>query len=207
MTQTFVGDAKVLVDARIGYGGYYDLGKWFFHLLRGTDQPYGMFPMPRGTIADPDPTWLLGSSYDACADSYDVTNLLCLWQGSNISFTNATAAGGATKIAWLNGNDVSMNDTVPRLLQGRADFRVFGPHPTQGAYGEISKVPAILSTWGNGSIQVLDTRFGTSPADARAQRWESGHGVVPDEVVVQKMSDILNGQDTALVAAKAWLAQ
>ena len=119
------------------------------------------------------------------------------------------------KVAWVNENDVSMSDIVPHdLLAGRGavtaasdTVRVFGPHPTNGAYGEIAQVPPIVPGWDPGGIQVLDMRFGTAFTSAVAAPWASGTGVVPDQVVVQKVSDILGGTDTVLVAAKAWLAQ
>jgi hypothetical protein len=206
MTSAFT-NPNVLVDARVGWGGRFYLGEWLFNYLRANDQPYGMFTVPRGTIEDPDPPWLLSSMFDGCVANPG-SSMLCGWEGYNSDFTNSSPAGGeAAKIAWVNGNDVSMNDIVPRLMQGRANFRVFGPHPSHGSYGEISQTLPAMPGWGAGSIQVLDMRFGTSPDDARAQRWESGHGVVPDEVVLQKVSDILNDEDTLLTAAKAWLLQ
>ncbi len=209
MTAAFSSGGDVLVDARLGWGGYFTTGKFLFDLLRGTDQPYGMFAVPRGAFDDPDPPWLLSSAFDACPINPSMfAPTLCQWDGGQLQFTeSAMPPGEAAKIAWINGNDVSMNDIVPRLMQGRANFRVFGPHPTHGSYGEIAKVPRIGMSWTEGSIQVLDMRFGTSPADARTQRWESGHGVVPDVVVLQKVSDILLEQDTVLSAAKAWLLQ
>jgi hypothetical protein len=203
----FAQTAKVLVDARIGHGGRFVLGRYLFGLMRGTDQPYGVFAMPRGGFDDPDPPWLFSPSWDACGAS-DGGADACNWAGGQTAFTqNAAPAGEAARVAWLIGNDVSMNDIVPRLMAGRAGFHVFGPHPTQGAYGEVSKVPPILTSWRVGAVQVLDMRFGATPATARAAPWESGKGVAPDTVVVQKVSDILRDEDTVLAAARAWVSQ
>ncbi len=207
MTSAFQDGSNVLVDARLGHGGKFFLGKWMFQLLRGTDQPYGMFAVPRGAYDNPDPAWLLSASLGSCPSTSTGIDL-CNWSGNNTAFTvNASPAGEPSKIAWVNGNDVSMNDIVPRLMTGRAAFRVFGPHPSHGSYGEISDVPPIASSWYPGSLQVLDMRFGATLADAQAGTWQSGHGVVPDQVVLQKVSDILLDQDTVLAAAQAWLAQ
>jgi hypothetical protein len=195
------------VDARLGHGGRFTLGKFLFELLRGKDQPYGMFAMPRGAYDDPDPAWLFTESWDACAAGDDGPDA-CHWAGGQTAFTQkASPAGEGARVAWLNGDDVSMNDIVPRLMAGRTNFRVFGPHPSHGAYGEISKLPPILSSWRAGSLQVLDMRFGPTPSAARAAAWESGRGVAPDEVVRQKVSDILVGRDTILEAARAWVAR
>jgi C-terminal processing protease CtpA/Prc len=58
-----------------------------------------------------------------------------------------------------------------------------------------------------GSIQYQDSRTGEDVASARVGRTVSGHGVVPDVVVTQKLSDLLQGKDTTLLAAQAWLTQ
>jgi hypothetical protein len=206
-TDALTGNLQILVDARLGHGGKFSLGKWLFHLLRGADQPYGAFAMPRGAYDDPDPAWLFGSSWDACLTNGDSIGP-CDWTGGESTFTTgASPLGAAARVAWVNGSDVSMSDIVPRLLVGRSGFRVFGPHPTQGAYGEVSYLPPIEPSWGRGSLQVLDMRFGETPAAARAARWESGKGVSPDQVVVQKVSDILADKDTVLEAAKAWVSR
>src|SRR6185437_12898823 len=44
-TTAFSGTTPVLVDARMGHGGSFTLGKWLFQLMRGTDQPEGSFAM------------------------------------------------------------------------------------------------------------------------------------------------------------------
>jgi hypothetical protein len=206
-SQSLTSGARVMVDARLGHGGKFALGKWLFHLLRGTGQPYGAFAMPRGAYDDPDPPWLFGSSWDACGTGESDLGA-CAWTGGQTTFTTeASPAGEGIKIAWIDGNDVSMNDIVPRLLSGRASFRIFGPHPSHGAYGEVSALPPVLPAWSRGTVQVLDMRFGPTPADARAAPWESGKGVPPDTVVVQKVSDMLADRDTVLEAAKAWVSQ
>jgi hypothetical protein len=207
MESAFSGGSSVLVDARLGHGGRFVLGKWLFALLRGSDQPYGMLALPRGAYDDIDPPWLFTPIWDACSSTdYGVDT--CNWSGNQTTFTtNGVPAGEASKIAWVNGNDVSMNDIVPRLMSGRSTFRVFGPHPSHGAYGEISYLPPVEPSWGWGSMQVLDMRFGATLADAVAGTWQSGQGVVPDQMVLQKVSDILLNQDTVLAAAQTWLAQ
>ncbi len=207
MAAAFGNGSTVLVDARLGHGGKFVLGDWLFQLLRGTDQPYGAFAVPRGAYDDPDPAWLFTAGWSACVSS-DLSQDLCTWSGGQTVFTaNASPAGEPSKIAWVNGDDVSMNDIVPRLVQGRSAFRVFGPHPSHGAYGEISAVPPIEPSWSRGSLQVLDMRFGATLAAAEAGTWQSGQGVVPDQLVMQKVSDILTNQDTVLAAAQTWLGQ
>ena len=199
---------NVLVDARLGHGGKFSLGQWLAHDIRGTTDPYFTFAVPRGAWDTIDPSWLFDPSLATCVDWNDDAPDFCGWTAGHIdeSMLSAPPAGTA-KIAWVNGDDVSMNDIVPHDIVGAANVRTFGPHPTTGAYGEIAYLPPIVAGWDTGSIQVLDMRFGTSFDTAVASAWESGTGVPPDQVVLQKVSDILGGTDTVLTAAKTWLAQ
>ena len=206
MSGVFEGKpARVLMDARMGHGGYYTTVEHLFHLLRGTSEPMGVISMGRGTYDMTDPPWLM-SRLGACTDQG--SDMWGCFAGSANGFfaSRATPPGAATKIAWLNTHDVSANDFMPRLLQGRTGVRIFAPHPTSGAFGAVSQLPGLASGWSGGSIQVQDARFAPDLASAAAARWESGHGVEPDVVVAQKLSDAINGVDTILEAATAWLA-
>jgi hypothetical protein len=199
MEDALTSGQNVLFDARLGHGGLFVLGKYLVHEIRGTASPYFAFAMPRGTWDDIDPSWLFDASLSDAPD-------MCGWTGGQIDAPTLTSPpGAAVKIAWVNARDLSMNDIVPRDLLGAPNFRVFGPHPTSGAYGEIAEIPAYVAGWLPGSIQVLDTRFGSSFTTAVAAPWGSGTGVSPDQVVLQNASDILNGTDTVLAAARAWL--
>ncbi len=199
---------NVLFDARLGHGGNFGLGSFLAHQIRAQSAPYFAFAMPRGTWDDADPSWLFDPSLATCADGDWWDPDLCGWTGGQMDEATLSApAAGAAKIAWINGSDVSMNDIVPRDILGAPNVRIFGPHPTSGAYGEISDVPPIVGGWYPGSIQTLDMRFGSSFATAVVAPWASGTGVPPDQVVLQNVSDILAGTDTVLAAAMAWLAQ
>ena len=199
---------NVLFDARLGHGGNSVLGTFLVHQVRSENAPYFTFAMPRGTWDDPDPTWLFDPSLATCAEGNWWDPDLCGWTGGQIDepTLSSTPATGV-KIAWVDATDLSMNDIVPRDLLGAPNVRIFGPHPTSGAYGTISQVPAMVAGWSPGSIQTLDMRFGSSFTTAVAAPWASGTGVPPDQVVLQKISDILGGTDTVLTAATTWLAQ
>lgn len=209
MSAVFAGSpARVLMDTRQGNGGVYTTVKHLFDLLRGTSEPMGVYSVGRSSYDSPDSPTLLddrASCIDANAQQFSGP----CWIGNANGFLGSVPAppGMTSKIAWLNSNDVSANDFMPRLLKGRSNFRIFAPHPTAGAFGAVNRVPAIMATWSGGSIQVQDARFGSSLDEMKAARWESGHGVEPDEIVAQKLSDILADKDTMLDAARAWLAQ
>ena len=206
MTDAFIPGAKVLVDARVGHGGKYALGTWLMQQLRDATQPIATFAMPPETVQNPDSTWLFEQAWDACAAHwYDVDR--CAWSGLQMWTVTPTAPGASARIAWLNADDVSMSDIVPKSLQGRDNLMIFGPHPSSGAFGEIAEWVVLPTTWQSGSLQILDTRFGKTQEEARNAPWSSGQGVAPDVVVLQKLSDLLNKKDTALETARAWLLQ
>lgn len=207
MTGVFSGrPAKVVMDAREGHGGLYDAVAHLFDLTRGTADPMGVLSIGRGTTSLLDPPWLLDRVSSCTTDTME-NQWRCFVGISNGFLASAADPPGAqTRIAWLNTRDVSANDFMPKLLSGRAGFRIFGPHVTSGAFGSVVQLPPVSSGWTGGSIQIQDSRFAPDAAGLKAARWESGHGVPPDEVVVQKLSDTLSGTDTILAAALAWLS-
>lgn len=193
-----------LFDARLGNGGTVDSAQFLVDVLRDESSPLTGLASnrlwdnidPEGfyddllVCIDDEPEFL----YDACSGT--------------ISFkTNQPAAPGTTtKIAWLNTADVSANDIVPRMLSGRPNLRIFAPTPSSGAFGAIMSLPPLLASEASGgSIQIHDTRFSSSLEGLKTVGFESGRGVQPDEIVVQKLSDSLNGVDTMQERALAWL--
>jgi hypothetical protein len=197
--------AKVVMDARQGYGGYSDNIQLLLDLTRGTAEPIGAFDVIRGGWDDADPTGVF-AAFEKCDGNS--SSIACVLGTADVMFTSQVAPpGAASKIAWLNTADVSANDYAPRLLKGRTNLRVFGPTNTSGAYGAITYLPTLIPGWMGGSVQYTDTRFGATLADVPGARWESSHGVAPDVVVAQTVSDLLSNRDTILEAANKWLAE
>ena len=205
----FAAGTNVLIDARQGHGGAFVLGNWLAQQIRGTADPYDAFAAPRGDFDLADPAWLFDPSLAACLGTSSSTDTMCGWisGAASDSSTLASPPAGAVKVAWVNGNDLSMNDITPWKLKGAANVQIFGPHPTTGAVGEVSDLPPIVGSYKMGSLQTLDIRFGQDFATAVASPWATGTGVPPDQVVTQKVSDLLTGHDTVLEAARAWLLQ
>lgn len=197
-------NSRVLVDARVGHGGYYDTVEFLFNLLRGTSEPIGVVSAGRGAYDAPDPPWIVPAAKTCATGAGD--EWTCFRGSANGFFTTQAApAAGASRVAWVNSIDVSANDFMPRLLKGRSNIRIFAPHPTSGAFGAVSSLPSFVPGVNGASIQIQDARFADSLDAIDDARWESGHGVVPDVTVVQKLSDTLRGTDTLLVAATDWL--
>ncbi|MBL0197084.1 MAG: hypothetical protein IPQ09_23220 [Myxococcales bacterium] len=197
---------RVLMDARVGRGGQYGALKTLLSLVRGPAEPLGFFSVLRAGHDAADSARLLDLARP-CAEGVG-DDRACYGLGVDSMFQatgNAEPPGGASKIAWLNTNDVSANDFAARLVKGRSRARVFAPHPTSGSFGLVVSIPPLPGITGKGAIQVQDTRFSASPSGVAAAPWESGRGVEPDEVVAQRLSDLLAGEDTLLRVARAWL--
>lgn len=196
--------ARVLMDARVGNGGTGDNVETLLNLLRGKDEQIGFITVVNGTYDTPSPSTLF-NTYEKCVGSGGGGGAFSCFGAWGFFSELDTPPGARTKLAWLNTRDVSANDYMPRLLKGRGALRIFAPHPTSGAFGAITEVLSFTPGWSGGSIQYQDSRFGASYAAFSAARWESGHGVEPDVVVAQKVSDAILGKDTMLEAARAWL--
>ncbi|MBX2810482.1 MAG: hypothetical protein KTR25_01675 [Myxococcales bacterium] len=116
------------------------------------------------------------------------------------------ARSPSTKMAILNGLDVSANDYLTKLLKARTtgNTRVFGAVPTYGAFGPIYQLPRLINEDSGGSIQLQDTLF-HSTAKSSPLDFLTGRGIEPDEVILQRQSDALSNNDTLVQAARNWL--
>jgi len=199
--------ANVLVDARDGHGGDIGLAEYLFQQFRDASDPMFLFLAGRGSFETPDTPALVSFDWSACGTP-QASSGLCQWSDI-FSYTPnpGTAPFGSSRVAWLDTNDVSCNDMVPLLLDGRASFRIFGPLPTYGAIGNDVATPAPLAGWSSGSIAVADGRMAVDAATAENAPWLSGTGIAPNQVVVQTVSDALAGTDTVVSAARAWLEE
>jgi hypothetical protein len=199
--------SNVLVDAREGFGGKNLLGNYLQQQFRSTSAPAVLVLAARGTIGAPDDPSLFAFDWTQCTGDDQP------WQcpTSDIYVYGPTLASPpalASKVAWLDTDDVSNNDMVPRLLSGRASLQIFAPFSSYGALGSDVVLPALMPNWHDGTIAASDGRYSTSIAGAEAtQMCQSGTGVQPDVVVTQTLSDVLAGQDTIVNAATAWLNQ
>ena len=195
-----------LFDTRLGNGGSVSSAQFLLSALRDDTSPLTGLAINR--------TWDR-LDYDGFVDGL----LFCIESTPGFFYDACTgtitfktnspeASGRSTKVAWLNTADVSANDFVPRLLQGRPNLRIFGPTPTSGAFGAVVGLPPLMpGEYSGGSIQIHDTRFASSSAGLLEVPFESGTGVSPDEVLVQTLSDALQGRDTMLARALAWLRE
>jgi hypothetical protein len=217
---------KVLFDVRQGNGGYAENSEMIAEQIRAKTDPIGVVGFQAACWDRSDNVSTLMSTIMAASPSCETLPGLSFTESAPCAFVVEdyilgdyyaqvsklestvkafTPAGLNAKVAWLHTANVSANDYMAALVQGRTNQRIFGPGPTSGAYGFILTLPAMLLGWRGGSIQMSDSIWGTSHADIATQQFRSGTGVPPDQVTAQKMSDAINNVDTMLAAAKAWL--
>ncbi|MCU0692503.1 MAG: hypothetical protein MUF54_13970, partial [Polyangiaceae bacterium] len=99
-------------------------------------------------------------------------------------------------VALLITSDVSYSDLFPYAFRGAPKVRIFGPHPTNGAFSTFVG----LSYWRGFNYQLASGD--TIGADGQAL---CGRGVAPNEVVLPLQSDLLAGKDTLIERALSWV--
>jgi hypothetical protein len=99
-------------------------------------------------------------------------------------------------VALVLHRDGSASDFLPQGMKGAPKVRLFGPGPSAGGFSTFIQ----FVYWGGISFQFASGDTLTSEGAPLI-----GHGVVPDEVVQQKQSDLLAGVDTIHEAALAWV--
>lgn len=191
--------AMVLLDQRWGTGGYPDALQGLLDLLLRADDPvfYGE-TIPAGTVP-------MGTTRRALQTGCD--NLNCGMYYLFGRTPSVDGPAGDTRIALLNGYDVSANDFFARRLEARPGrTRLFGHGPTFGAFGFACNLPPHLPGEQKFGYQCTDTVFSDDLVNPSTD-FESGYGVQPDEIVRQRQSDIVQGIDTMRARALEWLRE
>lgn len=99
-------------------------------------------------------------------------------------------------VALLVTRDGSASDYFAYAMKGAPKVRIFGPHATAGAFSSFMG----LSYWMGVSYQV-------AAGDTIGHDGLSlcGHGVLPDQIVLPKQSDLVQGHDTLAEQALSWI--
>lgn len=127
------------------------------------------------------------------SDGVKLFNKVRSYAGERAGSTNAqTDIPVALLLTW----DVSASDFLPFMMKGGPRVRLFGPGPTMGAFGTFYQ----YSYWG-GLLWSIGAQDSITPEGLTL----CGRGVYPDEIVLPKQSDLLDGKDTVHEAAVAWL--
>lgn len=115
---------------------------------------------------------------------------------SALAYQGSEDAQVDVPVALLLTRDVSASDYFPNAFKGAPKTRIFGPHPTNGAFSTFLG----YSYWLSLTFQLASED--TLNYDGKML---CGRGVVPDEVVAPKQSDLMQGVDTVYEAALAWV--
>jgi len=99
-------------------------------------------------------------------------------------------------VALIVHRDGSASDFMPYAMKGSPNTRLFGPHATAGAFSTYIE----FSSWGGLYYQYASGDMVVADGSAVI-----GHGVVPDEIILPRQSDLLAGKDTLFEAALAWV--
>lgn len=205
------GPPRVVLDQRLGQGGSIEaVDHLASYLVAEPDfDAMEMIPQLHAALT---PALLDGMVSCSQGGSSALGSSGCgsfmLWRLGEASAAPSRGAASSAKLAVLIGSDVSGNDFVSKLLTYRrsALTRIFGAAPTHGAFGVIWQLPAYGGETLGGSFQVHDTRFLASPGDPNAT-FTTSSGVPPDEVVLQRQSDLRRNVDTLMARASAWIAE
>ncbi len=195
----------LILDQRLGNGGAIDTTDFIMGLFLSEAAFDRMEIVPQLDRPLDTAVW---DEVQRCS-GYDSCGSFMRWQLHEMSGLPAAQRGVAatTRVAVLNGLDVSGNDYTSKLFTYREGAtRIFSAGPTYGAFGPIATLPSHLDELSGGSMQYWDTVFVAGPGDP-LDRFTTGTGVDPDEIVRQRQSDALQGIDTAMEAARAWLLQ
>lgn len=176
----------VILDHRAGNGGTLDAPEAITRLVRQSASfPVGpVFPVVAGDVGPSDPAlaaaWVQ-KLIDLGASSYQV---------------GSSDPDLALPVALLIHRDASASDWLPLGMKGAPNVRVFGPHPTAGAFSSFYS----FSYWSR-----FDFQLASGDTYAHDGSALLGTGIAPDEVVAHSQSSLLAGKDAPFEAALAWV--
>jgi hypothetical protein len=182
---TFKQKARgVILDHRAGSGGTMDAAEMVTTLVRPPATPL-VFASPMEI-----------AGFDGPANADEGKALYFKYAVSDGMNVGSASFDKDLPVALLTHRDGSASDFMPFGMKGAAKVRIFGPEATAGAFSTYYN----FQFWGGMSWQLAS-------GDSISKQGAAliGHGVIPDEIVLQKQSDLLAGKDTVHEAAVAWL--
>lgn len=183
--ESFKAEARgVILDHRAGNGGTLDGAETATTLMRA----------PETVLAFRSP--IDSAGFDGPAD---LTEGLALFEASKLVSPYRVGADDhdpELPVAVLLHRDGSASDFFPFGVKGSPRTKIFGVGPTAGAFSTFY----VIDPLGPVSFQFASGDSISAEGEALI-----GQGVEPDEVVLQRQSDLLAGRDTMVEAALAWL--
>ncbi len=177
----------VILDHRAGNGGTLDAAETVTQLVRP----------PETVLAFASPAEF--GKWDgpvSSSEGVNFFNILAQSPGDTMR-VGSNDYDPAMPVALIIHRDGSASDFMPFAMKGATSkVRVFGPAATAGAFSTFYELDYYAG---------ISFQFGTGDSITKDGQTLIGYGVVPDEIVVQKQSDLLQGKDTIHEAALTWL--
>ncbi len=178
------GARGVILDHRAGNGGTIDAPQYMTELVR-----------PEGDVAVL-PLVISSAGYDGPGTAEEGIALFEAYPADSRYRVGSDQHVPDLPVALVLHREGSASDYLPYGMKGAPKVRLFGPGPSAGAFSTFLQ----FNYWGGLSFQLATGDTISSGGDALL-----GHGVVPDEIVLQKQSDLMAGKDTIHEAALAWV--
>lgn len=178
------GARGVILDHRAGNGGTIDAPQYLTELVRPTED-VAVLPLMIATAGTNGPATLDDGL--ALFDAYPADSRYRVGSDQHVA---------DLPVALVLHREGSASDYLPYGMKGAPRVRLFGPGPSAGAFSTFLQ----FNYWGGFSVQLATGDTISSAGEALL-----GHGVVPDEIVQQKQSDLVAGKDTLHEAALAWV--
>ncbi|NUP12422.1 MAG: hypothetical protein HOW73_40775 [Polyangiaceae bacterium] len=175
----------VILDHRAGNGGTIDSPEYLTQLVR-----------PREELAILPPAILTAGFLGPDTDTEGVSLFNYLKNIDPPYTIGAQTYDANLPVALIIHRDGSASDYLPLGFKGSPKAKIFGPGPTAGAFSTFIQ----FSYWGGVAFQLASGDTITNKGASMI-----GHGVMPDVVVQQKQSDLVDGIDSIHEAALAWV--
>jgi hypothetical protein len=193
---------QVLIDHRSGWGGSPGGLSYFLDYLIGNEDYQFLMTMPWYETFDEE---AIIQQQELCTDAMNGDIFGCGWvwrfnQGKYL----AEPPSKNSRVAFVTAWGLSGSDFMLRIMQERSGpTRTFGSSTFPGGYGTTSYIPSLINEIYPARVQMQDVAFQFK----QKSLFESGYGATPEEIVLQKQSDAIQGVDSIIQAATAWLNQ
>ena len=202
ITQGFEQQAEqILIDHRSGFGGSPSgLHLVLDHLVDEIDYEKSITLSWFGTVED---SAQVQSAIDCNLALTSIYECGWVWRFNRGDHVDSYATQ-ESRVALIVGWGVSGSDFLLRILNERkAPTKTFGISRFPGGYGTTAFLPYLLGEFEPPRLQIQDGKFFFQ----QATEFESGYGALPQEIVIQKQSDAIQGIDSIVVAAETWLSE
>ena len=176
----------VILDHRAGSGGTLDAPQYLTELVR-PEEVRSVNLMP-----------IVIAGWNGPETTSEAIALFNQWKTIKPYTVGSADHDPLLPVALLTHRDGSASDYLPDGMKGAPKTKLFGPGPTAGAFSTFIQ----FSYWGGISFQLASG----DTIDSEGQT-QIGHGVVPDFIVEQKQSDLMEGRDSIHEAALLWVRQ